>query len=362
MAPFPKNLAIASEAEVAAAATAMFPRGNAVDAVVAGVFAAAARHATVLLGPVQILVGGAGLGLRAVDGRVRQPGRDAPRPRGFLPQDEVPPAAYVGVPVLPGALAALLASGGVRTMNQVLAPALEIAKAASEGRRRILKGLVQRGPAILTDDGVADELVAAAGRVAGGLLTREDLDEARPEVVPCREKTQGVTVRLPAGALRAVVRVPWADERPETSPDTGSVEVLLAADARGLVAVACYQVGGTAVTIDALGLSAPAMAAPVLRGTPRVRPGTPRPARAPVALLTRVDDVVEGAVALVGASAGEEALEVLLQGFRTKAPDEALAAARPPESEGDGLRSDAGQAFTLLRAERGPVSLPDPRR
>src|SRR5580693_5893890 len=94
-------LATASEGSAAEAASAMLVKGNAVDAVVAGVFAAAGAGASVLLGPVQIVFGGAGLGLRAVDGRVRQPGKGAPRPRGFTPEQTVAPAARVGVPALP---------------------------------------------------------------------------------------------------------------------------------------------------------------------------------------------------------------------------------------------------------------------
>ena len=97
-----RAVAMASEGSAADAATAALAKGNAVDAVVAGVFAAAATSPSVLLGPVQILLGGAGLGLRAVDGRVRQAGKGAPRPRGFTPEQGVAPAARVGVPTLPG--------------------------------------------------------------------------------------------------------------------------------------------------------------------------------------------------------------------------------------------------------------------
>ena len=81
---------VASAPEVEAAAEELLGKGNAVDAVVAGVFAAAAISPGVLLGPVQILVGGAGAGLLAIDGRVRQPGIGAPRPRGFTTGDDIP--------------------------------------------------------------------------------------------------------------------------------------------------------------------------------------------------------------------------------------------------------------------------------
>ena len=64
-----KSAVAASEGLVADASGALLGKGgNAVDAVVSGVFAAAGAAPGVLLGPVQILWGGAGLGLRAVDG------------------------------------------------------------------------------------------------------------------------------------------------------------------------------------------------------------------------------------------------------------------------------------------------------
>src|SRR5580658_713944 len=94
----PRAAACASESHVLDAARAALVRGHAVDAVVAGVFAAAARSPSVLLGPVQLLVGGAGTGLHAVDGRVQQPGKGLPRPRGFAPGEDVPRAARAGVP------------------------------------------------------------------------------------------------------------------------------------------------------------------------------------------------------------------------------------------------------------------------
>src|SRR5689334_4758300 len=102
--------AVASSPEVEAAAEELLRKGNAVDAVIAAVYAACASSPSVLLGPVQILVGGGGAGLRAMDGRVRQPGIGAPRPRGFREDEELPDAARVGVPWLPATLSVALAT------------------------------------------------------------------------------------------------------------------------------------------------------------------------------------------------------------------------------------------------------------
>ncbi|HET9960276.1 MAG TPA: hypothetical protein VFQ61_37555, partial [Polyangiaceae bacterium] len=79
--------------------------GSAVTAVLAGFFAVAGARPGVLLGPMSILVAGVGQGARAFDGRVRQPGLGAKRPRGILDGSEVPEAAQVAVP---GALGAAL--------------------------------------------------------------------------------------------------------------------------------------------------------------------------------------------------------------------------------------------------------------
>src|SRR5580704_7019434 len=146
-----RAVATASEGVAAEAAIATLAKGNAVDAVVAGVFAAAAASPSVLLGPVQVLFGGAGLGLRAVDGRVRQAGKGAPRPRGFTPDQGVAPAARVGISALPAALAAAIASSGALTLAQVMAPAVA---QASGARKDLLRKIAQRGPAALAAEAV----------------------------------------------------------------------------------------------------------------------------------------------------------------------------------------------------------------
>jgi gamma-glutamyltranspeptidase len=179
-----RALAVASDPVAAAAATELLVRGNAVDAIVAGVLAAAGEHPGVLLGPVQILVGGPGVGLRAIDGRVRQPGKGVARPRGFLPEDTIPRAARVGVPALPAALAAALASFGKSTSWQVASHGLDRASAVP-ARKAVLARLAQRGPSALADDQIAGDLIAAVGRHAGGVVSLQDLEELRPTLDPC---------------------------------------------------------------------------------------------------------------------------------------------------------------------------------
>jgi gamma-glutamyltranspeptidase/glutathione hydrolase len=305
----------ASEGHAAEAASALLTKGNAVDAVVAGVFAAAAAAPGVLLGPVQLLLGGAGLGLRAVDGRVRQPGKGAPRPRGFTADQQVPATARVGVPALTAALAAAHASAGSATLAQVLAPAIAIAEGA---RKDLLRKVARRGAAAMSDEAVASELVAVCGRIAGGVLTKDDLGEVLPALLSAEETTS-------ARGARRVARVPWA-----RAEGASPVHVIVASDHRGLLAAACYERHEEGVAIEALELVAPLVASPVLRGETRARPGAPVPAAAPMALASlAAGGAPDAAVGIALDAAGESALDELLAAWSADAP--------PPSYGGAGI-------------------------
>ena len=164
----------ASNPNVVVAACSLLPRGNAIDALAAGVLAACADSPAVLLGPLQILVAGPGIGVRAVDGRARQPGKGTRRPRGFRPEDTIPAAARVGSPCLPAALAAAVAAFGTLSLARVAGPALELAKARSKLRAKVIARVSRVGPLALAEAEIQSELTAAAGLLASGLLTAED--------------------------------------------------------------------------------------------------------------------------------------------------------------------------------------------
>jgi gamma-glutamyltranspeptidase/glutathione hydrolase len=313
-----RRAAAASETYVAQAARDALTRGNAVDAVATALLIAAAEEPTVLLGPVQMLVGGAGAGLAAIDGRNRQPGLGAPRPRGVVPGEPVPPSARVGVPALPAAVATALASFGRVTLLRAAGPAIETARHRSPERRAVIESFARKGPAALLDEAIVEELVAVAGRAAGGSLTRDDLRSVRPSVVTCPERSLDA-----AGFLH----VPWR----VGALDGSSTQVVAAADGRGMLAIACYEAPPEGLALPSLGLSAPAAASPVLRGQPRVRPGEPRPSATPIALQAR-QGIVELAVGVAQAVDAEECLATALAKL-TSAPTlaEALAggAGRP---------------------------------
>lgn len=306
----------ASQPHVARAVRDGLSYGNAVDAVIAGVLVAAAESPTVLLGPLQLLVGGAGAGLLAVDGRVRQPGLGIPRPRGLLAAEPIPPAARVGVPALPAAVALVLGSLGSAAPLRVAAFAIERARACSQERAALLEALARRGASMLVEDAVASELTGVAGRAARGQLTRRDLLSVRPAIVACGERLQ-----VPSGVLT----VPWSDG---ARHDATSTQVVAAIDARGLVAIACYDDPVDGLALPGLGLAAPAFAAPVMRGATRLRSGEPRPAAAPIALRA-LRGIADLAIGLAQAGDAEMSFDIVLRAL-TERPTIAAALADAP--------------------------------
>ena len=281
--------AVASSPEVEAAAEELLRKGNAVDAVVAGVFAACATLPSVLLGPCQILLGGAGQGLHALDGRVRQPGIGAPRPRGFLSNEEVPDAARIGVPWLPATLAAAMAQSGTATLAQVMAPAQALAKGTA--RASTLAKIGQRGARALEERPLATELLVVGGRANGGLLTPEDLASARPQVAGATKLVLERSKKKEGLEGRVVVTLPWAnvEDRAPRAPvqpvDIGATRAVVAVDRHGGFAAACFCDSPDGIMLEELGLRAPFYAEPVRRGATRVKPGDARPAAAPMALV-----------------------------------------------------------------------------
>jgi hypothetical protein len=347
--------AVASSSEVEGAAEELLAKGNAVDAVIAGVFAACAISPGVLLGPVQLLVGGAGAGLLAVDGRVRQPGIGAPRPRGFQSAEEIPDAARVGVPWLPASLSAAVATMGTATFNQVLSPAVLLAKGTP--RADVLKRLAARGPSAMEERALGGEILAVAGRPSGGLLTTEDLASPRPEVHKAsrialgraarqRERTanpRGRSTSLAtelarkksaAGEVepRFLVTFPWTrieedlPAAPANGVEVARVRAVAAVDRNATFAIACWDEATDGLMIPELGLRAPFFAEPVRRGQTRIRPGDVRGAAAPVAFIGTVA-APELALCAFGASDAYDvlgqAIEALISEERIEAHGEA---------------------------------------
>lgn len=252
-----RSWSVASSSRAAEdAARAVLPAGNAADAIVAGVFGACAAHPAVLLGSLQVLIVGPAVGARAIDGRAMQPGRGTRRPRGFVEGVEIPAAARVAVPGLPSALATTATAFGTMTLVKAATPGIEIAKAESKLRAKVLGRIARMGAAALRESQIADPWLEVAGVLAGGLLTEADLAES---VATIHEVERGDTVR-----------VPWAEDH----ASVGDMAALAVADSRGTLAVACWEQALDGLRIEALDLVAPLVAIPVRRGATRVTPGT----------------------------------------------------------------------------------------
>jgi hypothetical protein len=286
-----KGQAAATESAAASAASALVVKGNAVDAVCAGVLVACANDPGVIMGPLHVLVAGPGFGVRCIDGRLRQPGKSAPRPRGYLSIEEVPLAARVAAPSLPAAIATALSMFGTLTHRQIAEPALA-ALERKHPRRVLLDALAREGPSALAKDPIAEAFVSVLGRLAGGVLTRDDLGSARAPAEPCA---------IAEGAAFA----PFIEDAPH-----GELHAVCAADRRGGVAVACYEIARDGFPIEALGVLAPLRAEPVMRGVRRVEPGSPLPCTSSILLAATKDDRFDVAAGFSGEDAPKRAREL----------------------------------------------------
>jgi gamma-glutamyltranspeptidase/glutathione hydrolase len=257
-----------------AAQAALEAGGSAIDAVLSGFFAAAGANPAVLFAPAVALVVGIGAGARAFDGRSAQPGTGAARPRGFVAGASIPEAARVSAPRAVGMAALLHATRGRVRFADVVRPGVAAAQAVGEKRRaELLRRVASMGALALRGD-FARAAVDAAGPVAGGLLTAEDL-----ELAPAEADATASPLDDAASALAP----PWA---PADDAAT-STRVVLAGDARGLLAAIAFTPPADPFPVAGAEVALARGAVPVLRGVTRVAPGTPLEAPAPIAAVTR---------------------------------------------------------------------------
>jgi hypothetical protein len=256
----------------AAAAEAQLAAGrSAVDAVVAGFFAAAGDDAGILLAPAVALVAGGGAGARAFDGRAVQPGREAQRPRGFLDGDAIPPAARVAAPRSVPMAALLVARHGRAPLRELVRPGVDAAEKLGEtGRASLLSRIAATGVLGLHNEGIAQAMLGVAGVTEGGAMSRADWIDVASEDVPALEVLGGSSraILAPSG---------WRGE----GATSGAV---LACDGRGLFAALAVQPIDGGVEIPGTGVRLPMNAEPVRRGVTRDRPGAAIPMHAPIAI------------------------------------------------------------------------------
>ncbi|HYO97063.1 MAG TPA: hypothetical protein VER33_21280 [Polyangiaceae bacterium] len=276
----PRAAALASDALVEAAATEyLTDGGGALGAVLAGFFAAAGAEPGVLLGPLSVLVAGTGQGARAFDGRLRQPGLGAKRPRGFTDAN-VPPAARVAAPTAIATAVIAHAYGGGQSLRSMLRPGVAAAERAGvPSRMALLERVAQVGAAALLEAAYRRPLLRVGSPSEGGQLTPTDLDPPSDVDEPAIERLDG--------GSRWVLS-PWLDAIAADGEVAGQGSAIVAVDTLGVFAAASYRRVFEGVWIEELGLFAPPSAVPVMRGVPRVSPGARLPTPAPLGV--RFDD------------------------------------------------------------------------
>lgn len=250
--------------------------GSALGAVIAGYFASAGAFTGVLLGPVAVLVAGVGVGARAFDGRLRQPGLATKRPRGFKEGEAIPDAARVAIPTSVDALLVSLAYDGSQSVGAVMKSGISRAqRSGGDARAELLRRIRAVGAAAMVEPTFVRAMLHVAGASEGGLATPSDFK-------PAQDLDQAAVERpLPVGKL---VEVPWA-ERDAEAPGADAMGIgcaITAVDVRGVFAALSFRRTSDGIPVEELDLEAPPVAIPVQRNISRVAPGTRLPCPAPI--------------------------------------------------------------------------------
>lgn len=275
--------------------------GGTADALVAGWFALAGTHPEGLFAPIVALVAGPGAGARFFDGRALQPGLGLARPRGFNHGESIPDAALAAVPRSPFAMALLHSQRGRLPFGRLADAGVVRAKdAGADARAEMLKRVAAEGPTALQRERVQNALLAAAGPLARGTLTPEDLSSIRAEERPA------VTDTIEEATL--VTPGPVADLASQGPAPTAKLHAISVVDAQGVAGCLVAWLEAPGVLVPDLEVALPSCAAPVRRGVPRAKPGEVIAIPAPLAIVERA----EVRLAIAGIRAGSVVLEDLV--------------------------------------------------
>jgi len=265
------SAAVASDGRMSDLANAVLQKGgSAADACIAAWFAAAAVFPAALLGPVHMIVAGPGVGLHSYDGSVVQPGRSVPRPRGYQSREEVPDAARIGATSAVAAIAAAHAQDGRLSLFESATAAAKMAQAEDASlRAALIRRVASVGPVALREPSFSRPLLDVAGRAQGGNLTIEDLEQA------------AAVVGRPIEHHRLLL---LPRETQSVAPIELQSLIACACDTSGVLGVIHIGLDPKPIELDELQIAAPRMAVPVMRGVPRITPGKPVLAPAPIAI------------------------------------------------------------------------------
>jgi gamma-glutamyltranspeptidase/glutathione hydrolase len=267
---------------------------SALGAVIAAYFSAIGRESGVLMSPMSLMTAGVAAGTRAFDGRLRQPGIGGKRPRGFRNGETIPAAAFIAAPTGVHAALVALAYDRESTLSRILRAANKsLRDVAPSPRLRLLERVAQAGAHALAESTFAHPLLAVASPSEGGVLTMADLN-AVPEVDHAARvsvsRNENDKTRVSG---EVVLGAPWENMGSEGRSERH--EIVLAVDGRGGFAALDYVCAEAGVMIEELGLMAPRAAVPVLRGVPRVAPGTFLSATSGIAIHTDASGTPFGA-------------------------------------------------------------------
>ncbi|HTM43717.1 MAG TPA: hypothetical protein VL137_02110 [Polyangiaceae bacterium] len=263
-----RSALLASDPDVEAAGQLVLAETrSAIASVVHSYFYAAGLFPGVLLSPVVFVTATGGGDARIFDGRLRQPGLGARRPRGFLPNQEIPDAAKLATPVgTQAALVALAYDKSLTPSAAVKAGVVVARKAGARRRMRVMERIAAAGVSAFSESVVAHPLLAVGAASQGGMLTLSDL-------------RQVCAVDQPATLLAKrgeefEMGAQWQLGNFAKEKGRSVALVVCAADAHGRFAGFFCRQAMKGIAIDELELLAPFAAVPVIRSVTRVTPGS----------------------------------------------------------------------------------------
>lgn len=220
----------------------------------------AGRDRDLLFAPLSLLVGGVGSGVFAYDGRCRQPGKGAKRPRGFVSAEDIVPPAYASVPGSLAAIALAIAFHPGTTLTPCVKSGVQAAKGDGALKRALLLEMIgSRGATTLQSGSVKKSFLATFGPIEGGGVTNDDLSPPEHVNLPARESLEGW-------------KLPWCaadDDEP-----IGRLHSIVAVDGRGLTVALSLERPHRPLSLEDFEVAVPALAQPVMRGVSRVSPGS----------------------------------------------------------------------------------------
>lgn len=267
--------------------------GSALKAALTAFFVAAGERPGILFSQVSLIVAGLGVGVRVYDGRARQPGLDAKRPRGFIPGESIPIAAQVAVPSSIAALAVACAYDAGTTFLSCARPGVPAARrVGAEGRADLLELVATQGATVFNHPSLKRAWIGQFGPAEGGNIGPADL------VVPSSLDAQ-------ISLTDATIGLPWGEVEEERGLDKpwGTPHAIVAIDGQGQLVALAFHEQDDVVQFAPYEVTVPLLAEPVMRGVARRSPGQVIPS--PVDL--RVSRNEEGAWSSVSAWSSKSA-------------------------------------------------------